>query len=56
MNELYQIHNSLTDLHRFVAKTRDNLIIGKAPSLVKMSDHVIDKNVKLMRTILVPAS
>ena len=52
-NELYQIHNSLTDLHRFVAKTRDNFVREKSPTLTTMSDMIIDKNIKLMRTILV---
>ena len=53
LNELYQIHNSLTDLHRFVAKTRDNFVREKSPTLTTMSDMIIDKNIKLMRTILV---
>ena len=53
LNELYQIHTSLKDLHKFVSKIRDTFVREKAPTLIKMSDMVIDKNVKLMRTILV---
>ena len=53
LNELYQIHTSLKDLHKFVSKIRDTFVREKAPTLIKMTDMVIDKNVKLMRTILV---
>jgi hypothetical protein len=53
LNELFQIHNSLKDLHNFVAKMRDGFVNEKASTLIKMTDLIIEKNVHLMRTVLV---
>ena len=53
LNELFQVHSSLRDLHNFVAKMRDGFVTEKAPTLIKMSDLIIEKNVHLMRTVLV---
>lgn len=53
LGELYQIHKSLVDLHKFVSKLRDGFEDGSSQTLVKMSEMVMEKNIHLMRTILV---
>lgn len=42
LNELFQIHKSLTDLHRFVSKIRDTFVREKSPTLIKMADMIIE--------------
>jgi len=53
LGELYQIHKSLVDLHRFAGKLRDGFDDDSSHTLAKLSEMVMEKNIHLMRTILV---